>query len=190
MTSQTELPRRNLIEHYRGIKGTLIFIISIYLMITLILLSTISDKTDIIDFSLVIIGWTLLISWILYWGYAEHQRVITSLEKSEVLNFLNGQGFQIKEEKTSWNYELNIQVHIEDCLIIVAISKRQGNIWNKYYLNLLGLRDDQLNLAETKYSDKIRIKEYKESIRLTPSTDTKLKLDESLNHFIKELKGQ
>src|SRR6188768_3387342 len=154
MPSQIELPRRNFIEHYRGIKGPFIFVVSIYLMIVVILLSSINDTSDISDFLLVIIGWTLLISGILYSGYAEHKRVITSLEKSEVLDFLIRRGFQIKEEKTGWNYELNIQGHMEDCLIIVSISK--GNIWNQYYLHLLGLRDDQLKLVETKYSEKIR----------------------------------
>jgi hypothetical protein len=188
MTSQGELPKRNFIDHYRGRKGPFIFIVSIYLMIVVILLSSVNEKADIKDLLSVILGFTLLISGILYWGYAEYHRIIISLEKSGVLIFLRQQGFQIREEKSGLNYEIIIQGQINSCLIIVTVDRQKGNIWAKNYLKLLGLPDDQLKLVETKGSDKVRIKECKELIRLTKSTETKSKLDKSLSQFIKELR--
>jgi hypothetical protein len=140
------------------------------------------------DLWLVIAGWTLLMSWILYSVYAENQRLSTSLEKSDVLNFLSRQGFQLKEKRMFFNYDLSFEGRLEDCFIVVAITKRQGLIWNNYYLHLLGLTDDKLKLVETGYPDKIRLKEYREPIRLTTSPDTKSKLDEGLRQFIVQLR--
>jgi len=154
-------------------------------MIVFILLSTPTTNTS--HLILVIAGWTLLITWILYSVYAENQRLVTSLEKSEVFNYLNSQVFQLKEKTVFFTYDLNFEGHLEDCFIVVAIMKRQGLFWNKYYLHLLGLTDEKLKLVETGYSDKIRLKEYREPIRLTTSTDTRSRLDEGLGQFIKEL---
>jgi hypothetical protein len=134
-----ELPRKNLIQYYKGIKGPTIFIVSSYLMIVIILLSTPTTNTS--HLILVIAGWTLLIAWILYSVYAENQRLVISLEKSEVFSYLNSHGFQLKEKTEFFSYDLNFEGHLEDCFIIAAITKRQGLFWNKYYLHLLGLAE-------------------------------------------------
>lgn len=180
-----ELPRKNLIQYFKGVKRPSIFIISTYLMIVIILLATPTTNTN--HLLLVIAGWTLLIAWILYSVYADNQRLVTSLEKSEVFNYLNSQGFQLKEKTEFLSYDLNFQGQLQDCFIVVAITKRQGLFWNRYYLNLLGIKDNQLRLMETGYSEKIKLKVYGESIRLTMSMDTKSRLDEGLGQFIKEL---
>jgi hypothetical protein len=186
MISQIELPKRNFVQFYRGVKGAFIFFVSSYLIIIVCLLST--ATTDMSDLWLVIAGWTLIVSWILYSGYAENQRLINSLEKSDVLNFLSRQGFQLKEKRMFFHYDLNFEGRLEECFIIAAITKRQGLFWNKYYLYLLGLTDDKLKLVETGYSDRIGFKEYREPILLTTSPDTKSKLDEALSQFIIELR--
>jgi hypothetical protein len=189
MTTQ-ELSTRNFIDHYRGRKGPLIFIVSIHLMILVILLISVNEKTNIKDLLLIIVGFTCLISWILYWGYAKYNRIIACLEKSGVLSFLIQQGFQVRKEKSGLNYEISIQGHIDGCLIIVVVDKRKANIWGKYYLNIFGLPDDQSKWVEAKYLNKDRLKEYKEPVRLTKSTETKSKLEQSIGQFIKELGGQ
>ncbi len=189
MTLQAKLPRRTFIDHYRGRKGPFVFILSIYLMIVIILLSSVNEKTDTTDLLMVTIGFTLTISWILYRGYADYEKIIVCLENSGVLNFLIQQGFQVREEKLGLNYEIFIQGQIHGCLIIVTVEKPKGSIWGKYYLTLLGLPDDQLKLAERKYFDKVGIKEYKQRLRLTESAETTAKLDQSMSEFIKELKG-
>jgi hypothetical protein len=180
-----ELQRKNLIQYYKGVKGPFIFIVSSYLVLVIILISSTTTNTSHLIF--VIAWWTFLIAWILYSVYAEHQRLVTALEKSEVLNYLNGRSFHLEEKTVFFSYDLNFEGHLEDCFIVVAITKQQGLFWNKYYLNLLGLRDDQLRQVETGYSEKMNFKVYSESIRLTTNTDTKSRLDEGLGQFIKEL---
>jgi hypothetical protein len=166
-----ELPGKNFIQYYKGVKGPFIFIVSSYLMIILFLLLSISSATNVSHLVLVIAGWTLLIAGILYSTYSQHQRVVTSLKESGVLNYLDKQGFQLREEKIFFNYNLNFDKHFEGCFIVVTVTKRQRIFWNRYYLDLHGLTDDQLRQLETGFSDKIKLQVYRDSISLTASTD-------------------
>lgn len=169
--------KRKFSQHILGIKKALIFLVSIYLLLAISLASSINE--NVIEFLLVILIPLLLIVGVLYLMYAEYNRLIEALERSSVLDFLNKLKFEVKERNTGWDYELDIQGNLADYQVAIVISKEKGIFWYKYYLNLMGRSKNQLK--ETVYE---------EPIRLTPTKETQLKLEDGLKKLLQELQRQ
>ena len=172
-----EIIKRKFSQHILGIKKALIFLVSIYLLLAFLLGSSINESVT--EFLLVILVPLLLIVGILYLMYAEHNRLIAALERSSVLDFLNKLKFEVKERNTGWDYQLDIQGNLADYQVAIVISKEKGIFWYKYYLNLMGRPKN--HLKETVYED---------PIRLTPTNETKLKLEDGLKKLLQQLQRQ
>lgn len=141
------------------------------------------DARRFIIFSL---GTTFLFGRIFYLSHRYHNKIITSLLRSGVIDFLNEIDFEINESNNGWGYGINIQGQYEGCLIAIQIFSK--GLIRKDYLNLHGVRKDKLRSYWKKYIDNVEMKIYREHILLTGSLNTKIELEESLNKFVQELK--
>ena len=181
---------RNFKEHISGLKKTLIFILVAYLLIVIPIISSLSKESSLIDYAFFIAGITVLVAFIVYWVYAEHNRLITNFQSSGVFTLLEDLEFEIKERNTGWNYEFDIQGNFNQCIIMIDTVSEKGNIWNKYYLTLCGITQAEKSVKNNDDVSDIPTYLYAAKIRLTRNTESRAILEEHLEKFSTQLIGK
>ena len=181
------MSNRNFIEHILGIKKTLVFIFICYLMMLMPIWYSFNSESNTIYFLLLTLALTLLISWIIYWQFAQHKRLTNEFKESGLLTFLINNGFEIKEKATGWNYELNISGSYNNSVINIRLSSEKGNIWNKYFLNFDGIALSDCQPLKSEQEQVVSTNFYPEVIKLTNNRNALTDLKQHLNKFSAEL---
>lgn len=182
-----EMNSRSFIEHILGIKKTIVFLVICYLAMITPIWNSFDPESNIKGFLILNLLLTLLISWIIYWQYAQYERVIDDFKKSGLLKFLLNNGFVINEKPNGWNYEINISGSYTDSVISIYLSSRKGDIWNKYFLNFEGISLLDYQDLNSREEHSIPVSFYSETIKLTKNQNVVRDLKEHLHKFSCEL---
>ncbi|UII20532.1 DUF6095 family protein [Fulvivirga ligni] len=177
---------RSIVEHYKGLKKTTFLLLFAYMGMMALFLSSFSEKANPTHYILLIFGITLMFSWIFYLGYAEHNRVENSLTTSGIRDFLISADFQISERNTGWNYEPSIYGIYRDCLIILCFSKQNGDIRNKFFIEMYGTGNSK-DVKAMKSGREIETFTYPNQIRLTKDVKSGFEFKTQLDLFVDQL---
>ena len=182
-----EMNNRNFIEHFSGTKKTLAFILICYLGILIPIWNSVNPDSNLSGFLIFTLILTLLISYVIYWQFAQYKRLTNEFKESGLLTFLMNNGFEIVEKTNGWNYELYISGSYNNSIINISLSSEKGNIWNKYFLNFDGISLSDYQRLNSEQEQPISTNFYPEVIRLTKNHDLLTDLKEHLDKFSSEL---
>lgn len=183
------MKKKNFAEYCHAIRKTILSLVIVLVVILSILSNSdnnIGDANFIIITSLTFL---FLGFWMVYWLFAQYNRLLKSFQSNDVSSFLETNGFKVNEHIDGWDHEYSIFGNYNDCMINILLDFKKGNLWHKYYFRIGGISKENFEKLrqETDVNQGFSLQFYPEKILLTRNPNCVVELKKVLSEFTNEL---